>query len=229
MFKIGSQLFAAEGPAAVRKIARLGAGIFLDLKFHDIPSTVARAVSAAADLPGIRLINVHALGGLEMMRAATQALGRTDKGSGRRAKPKLLAVTILTNLDQATMRQVGIASSLRTRAVKLARLAQQAGLDGVVTSAHEVAAIRRACGRGFLIVVPGVRPSTPTGTAKSSKNGDDQARVATPTEAIRAGADYIVVGRPITSAPDPRAATAAILDEIAQVERRRIDARDSLR
>jgi len=177
-------------------------------------SRSADAVSVAEAL--------HALGGLEMMRAATQALGRADKGSGRRAKPKLLAVTILTNLDQATMRQVGIASSLRTRAVKLARLAQQAGLDGVVTSAHEVAAIRRACGRGFLIVVPGVRPSTPTGTAKSSKNGDDQARVATPTEAIRAGADYIVVGRPITSAPDPRAATAAILDEIAQVERRRI-------
>jgi orotidine-5'-phosphate decarboxylase len=219
MFKIGSQLFAAEGPAAVRKIARLGAGIFLDLKFHDIPSTVARAVSAAADLPGVRLINLHALGGLEMMRAAAQALGRADKRSGRRAKPKLLAVTVLSSLDKAAMLQVGIPSWPRTTAVKLARLAWQAGLDGVVTSPHEVSAIRRACGREFLIVVPGIRPSAPTRAAKSSKNGDDQARVATPAEAIGAGADYIVVGRPITSAPDPRAAAAAILEEIAQVER----------
>src|SRR3989454_2551227 len=158
MSRRGGQWSAAEGPAAVRKIARLGAGIFLDLKFHDIPSTVAGAVSAAADLPGIRLINLHALGGLEMMRAATQALGRADKRSGRRAKPKLLAVTILTSLDRAAMRQVGIASWPRTRAVKLARLAGQAGRDGGAGSAHEVPAIPRACGRGFLIVVPGVRP-----------------------------------------------------------------------
>ncbi len=222
MFKIGSQLFAAEGPAAVKKIARLGAGIFLDLKFHDIPSTVAGAVSAAADLPGVRLINLHALGGLEMMRAAAQALGRAEKRSVSGARPMLLAVTVLTSLDKAAMRQVGLVSPPRVRAVKLARLARQAGLDGVVASAHEASAIRRACGREFLIVVPGVRPSAPTTAAKSSTNGDDQARVATPAEAIRAGANYIVVGRPITSAPDPRAAAAAILDEVAQVGRRRI-------
>lgn len=223
MFKAGSQLFTAEGPAAVRKIAHLGLGIFLDLKFHDIPNTVAGAVLAAADLPGVRLISLHALGGLEMMRAAAQALRSASKRSGRAAKPKLLAVTILTSLDQAGMRQVGITSRPWTRAVKLARLAGQAGLDGVIASAHEVTAIRRACGRGFLIIVPGVRPSALTKTGKGSENEeDDQARVATPAEAIRAGADYIVVGRPITSASDPRAAAAAILDEIAQVEHPRI-------
>src|SRR5207245_9435386 len=151
---------------------------------------------------------------------ASQSLRRSAKWSGRRSKPKILAVTILTSLDRAAMRQVGIASWPRTRAVKLARLAGQAGLDGVVASAHEVTAIRRACGRGFLIVVPGVRPSTPTGKAKGSENGDDQARVATPGEAIRAGADYIVVGRRITSAPDPRAATAAILEHTSAGARR---------
>src|SRR2546425_12253794 len=127
MLRIGGRLFGADGPAAVRKIARLGAGTFLDLKFRNIPSTVAGAVPAAADLPGIRLINLHALGGLEMMRAATQALGRADKRSGRRGKPKLLAVTILTSLDRAAMRQVGIASWPRTRAGKLAPLAGASG------------------------------------------------------------------------------------------------------
>jgi len=209
MFKVGSQLFTAEGPHAVEKLARLGPGIFLDLKFHDIPNTVAGAVSAAASLPGVRLMNVHALGGLEMMRVAARAL------AGRKARPKLLAVTILTSLDAAALRRVGIAGQPGSTAVRLARLARQAGLDGVVASAHEVAAVRRACGRRFLIVVPGVRPG------RAATRGD-QARVATPGEAIRAGADYLVVGRPITGAQNARAAAAAILEEITQAERPRI-------
>ncbi|MBI3668828.1 MAG: orotidine-5'-phosphate decarboxylase [Acidobacteria bacterium] len=216
MFKIGSQLFTAEGPAAVQKLASLGPGIFLDLKFHDIANTVAGALSAAATLPGVRLINVHALGGLEMMRAAARAV----RAHARR--PKLLAVTVLTSLDARAMEQVGIGGPLGTRAVKLARLARQAGLDGVVASAHEVSRIRRACGKGFLIAVPGVRPEVSGRHPRSSQWADDQIRVATSAEAIRAGADYIVVGRPITAARDPRAAAEAILEEISSALRARI-------
>ena len=216
MFKIGSQLFTSEGPRAVEKLAGLGPGIFLDLKFHDIPRIVAAAVSAAASLPGVRLMTLHALGGLEMMRAASGTLA-TGRGKAVR-RPRLLGVTVLTSLEAAAMRQVGLSARALFQAVKLARLANQAGLDGVVASAHEVAPIRRACGKDFLIVVPGVRPRAPGAIAK----GDDQARVATPGEAIRAGADYIVVGRPITAARDARAAAAAILEEIAQARRRRI-------
>jgi orotidine-5'-phosphate decarboxylase len=215
MFKIGSQLFTAEGPEAIRKLAGLGPGIFLDLKFHDIPNTVAGAVSAAARLPGVRLMNLHALGGVEMMRAAVRA--RDAQGS----RAKLLGVTVLTSLDARGMRQVGISGRPGTRAIELARVARRAGLDGVVASAHEVAAIRRACGKWFLIVVPGVRPSG-LGPAASGSRSDDQARVATPSEAIRAGADYLVVGRPITAARDPGAAAAAILEEILLARRQRI-------
>jgi orotidine-5'-phosphate decarboxylase len=216
MFKIGSQLFTCEGPRAVEKLARLGSGIFLDLKFHDIPTSVAGGVSAAAGLPGVSLITVHALGGLEMMRAAAQALA--DRGRGRSDRVKLLAVTVLTSLDATAMRQIGLTGRPSQRAICLAQLAKRAGLDGVVASAHEVRRIRRTCGPRFLIVVPGVRPSGPA----SARAGDDQARVATPADAIRAGADYLVVGRPITAARDPRAAAAAIVEEIAQVQRRRI-------
>jgi len=200
-FKIGSELFTAAGPRAVEAIAGLGAKIFLDLKFHDIPNTVAGAVAAAARLPGIRLLNVHASGGLQMMRAAARALPR---GRGR---PMLLGVTLLTSLDAAALRRIGIAGSPASRVVKLSKLAQQAGLDGVVASPREVRAIRRACGPRFLLVVPGVRP----GWAARG----DQARVATPAEAVRAGADYIVVGRPITAARDPHAAARRILEEIS--------------
>jgi orotidine-5'-phosphate decarboxylase len=181
-------------------LARLGVGIFLDLKFHDIPNTVAASVAAVADLSGVRLVNVHALGGIEMMRAAAKALGR-------RRSLKLLAVTILTSHNAASLRCIGVLGRPETRALKLAGLARQAGLDGVVASAHEVAAIKRACGRKFLVVVPGVRPSF----AREKK---DQARVATPAAALRAGADYIVVGRPITTARHPLVATRALLAEI---------------
>jgi orotidine-5'-phosphate decarboxylase len=207
MFKINIHLFTSAGPEAVRQIASLGPGVFLDLKFHDIPNTVAGAVSVAAGLPGVELLNVHATGSLEMLRAAARSLAEAQP-QGRR--PKLLAVTILTSLNQAALRQVGITGTPAARAVSLARLSRKAGLDGVVASPHEIKAIRRACGKDFLIVVPGVRPRH-NGKARR----DDQARVATPAEAIRAGADYLVIGRPITAAPDPKAAAHAILDEMA--------------
>ena len=201
MFKVGSQLFTTEGPRAVQKLAGLGFDVFLDLKFHDIPNTVAGAVAAAAKLPRIRLVNVHASGGVEMMRAAREAAG-----SGK-SRPAVLAVTILTSLDAKALRTIGMLGSPASRATALAQLAKRAGMDGVVASAQEVKAIRRACGPKFLIVVPGIRPAT---TA-----ANDQSRIATPAEAIRAGADYLVVGRPITAAQNPRTAALTVAKEIA--------------
>ncbi len=201
MFKIGKQLFTAEGPRAVEKLSRLGAGIFLDLKFHDIPNTVAGAVRAAAELPGVRLVNVHTLGGTDMMRAAAKA------ASGKRSRTKVLGVTLLTSMDEGALARVGILGPAKKRVVRLARLAKQAGLDGVIASPMEVADIRAACGAKFLIVVPGIRPA--------AKQNNDQARIGTPADAIRAGADYLVVGRPITEAKDPRAAAKAILEEMS--------------
>jgi len=159
------------------------------------------------------LLNVHALGGLEMMRAAAAA--RDGSKLPKAQLPRLLAVTILTSMDNAAMREVGISGPAPGRVVKLARLARRAGLDGVVASPQEIRAIRRACGKDFLIVVPGVRPDLAGGSGRKTKRKvDDQARVATPSEAIRDGADYLVIGRPITAAPDPEAAARAILEEI---------------
>ena len=207
MFKVGNQLFTAAGPAAVKEIAALGPGIFLDLKFHDIPNTVAGAILSCAALPGLQLVNVHALGGHSMLHAAAQAISAGQPMGADR--PRLLAVTILTSVDQKTMREVGLSGTPQTRVLKLAQLAKKAGVDGVVASVKEARAIRKACGRDFLIVTPGVRPKERGPAAK-----DDQARTATPAEAIRAGADFLVVGRPILAATDPRAATQAIVDEI---------------
>ncbi len=207
MFKVGSQLFTTAGPEAVRQVAKLGADVFLDLKFHDIPNTVAGAVLASAALPRVQLVNVHALGGSAMLHAAAQAVSAgVPMGADR---PRLLAVTLLTSMDAKTIREVGIGGPANSRVVKLAKLSQKAGVDGVVASVQEAKAIRKTCGREFLIVTPGVRAK-----AADSKK-DDQARTATPREAIRAGADYIVVGRPILTAPDPRAAAQEIVDEIA--------------
>lgn len=209
MFKIGSQLFASAGPDAVRQVAKLGADIFLDLKFHDIPNTVAGAVLASAAMPGVQLVNVHALGGSAMMRAAAQAVSAgVPMGADR---TRLLAVTVLTSMDHKAIREVGLGGPPKTRAVKLARLAQKAGVDGVVASVQEAKAIRKACGREFLIVTPGVRAKN--GSVREKK--DDQARTATPREAIKAGADFIVVGRPILTAADPQAAIKEIVDELA--------------
>jgi orotidine-5'-phosphate decarboxylase len=209
MFKIGSQLFTSAGPEAVQQVAQLGTGIFLDLKFHDIPNTVAGAVLASAALPGVELVNVHALGGTAMMRAASQAVSAgVPMGEDR---TRLLAVTVLTSMDQKSIREVGIGGPPKLRVLKLAKLAQKAGVDGVVASVQEAKAIRKACGREFLIVTPGVRPKD---TSAGNKK-DDQSRTATPREAIKAGADFIVVGRPILAAADPRAAAQALVDEIA--------------
>ncbi len=209
MFKIGNQLFTAAGPAAVKEISALGAGIFLDLKFHDIPNTVAGAVLSAAAMSGVQLVNVHALGGKAMLEAAVQAISAgVPMGADR---PRLLAVTILTSMDQKAMKEVGISGAPKLRVVKLAQLAKSGGVDGVVASVQEAKDIRKACGRDFLIVTPGVRPKDHA----AASGQDDQARKATPTEAIRAGADFLVVGRPILAAADPRVAAQSIVDEIA--------------
>jgi orotidine-5'-phosphate decarboxylase len=210
MFKIGMQLFTSAGPEAVRQVSQLGAGVFLDLKFHDIPNTVAGAVLASAGLPGIQLVNIHALGGTTMMRAAVQAISAgVPMGADR---PRLLAVTILTSMDQKAIREVGIGGPPKSRVLKLAKLAQSAGVDGVVASVQEAKAIRKLCGREFLIATPGVRSKD-----KNAKQ-DDQARTATPREAIKAGADFVIVGRPILAAADPRAAAQEIVDEIASAK-----------
>ena len=209
MFKIGNQLFTAAGPAAVKEIAALGSGVFLDLKYHDIPNTVAGAVLSASAMAGVELINVHALGGKAMMEAAAQAVSAgVPMGADR---PRLLAVTVLTSMDQKTMREVGVGGTPKSRVVRLAELAKEAGVDGVVASVQEAKAIRKACGDGFLIVTPGVRPKD-SDVAPSS---DDQSRKASPGEAIRAGADFLVVGRPILAAENPRAAAETIVEEIA--------------
>jgi orotidine-5'-phosphate decarboxylase len=175
--------------------------VFLDLKFHDIPSTVAAACAAAADL-GVWMMNVHALGGRAMMEAARAAL------SGRNAPSRLVAVTLLTSIGAADMQEVGLAGEPQAAVTRLARLAQAAGLDGVVCSAREAGVLRRQCGPQFLLVTPGIRPA---GAA-----ANDQQRLATPREARAAGADYLVIGRPITRAPDPAAALREINADIAQ-------------
>jgi orotidine-5'-phosphate decarboxylase len=209
MFKVGSQLFTAEGPRAVTKLADLGFDIFLDLKFHDIPNTVAHAVATAVRLPRVRLMTLHASGGLAMMRAAREAAG----AGAKKNRPALLAVTVLTSFDEPALREIGMEGSLGSRVVALARLAKTAGMDGVVCSALEAPAVRRELGPDFKILVPGVRPA--------SAATNDQSRVATPGDAVRAGADYLVVGRPITAATDPRAAARAIVAEIAGAERQK--------
>jgi orotidine-5'-phosphate decarboxylase len=212
MFKIGNQLFTSAGPDAVRQVAQLGTGIFLDLKFHDIPNTVAGAVLASAGLPGVQLVNVHALGGSTMMRAAAQAVSAgVPMGADR---PRLLAVTVLTSLDHKAIREVGIGGPPKSRVLKLAKLAQSAGVDGVVASVEEAKAIRKLCGREFLIATPGVRLKG----LHAGANQDDQARTATPREAIKAGADFLIVGRPILAAADPRMAAREIVDEIASAK-----------
>jgi len=200
-FKVGSKLFTAEGPRAVEKLAGLGCQIFLDLKFDDIPNTVAGAVAAAAELPNVRLLTLHASGGFTMMRAAREAI------EGRKRRPALLGVTVLTSMDARALRETGVSRLPAAQVVALARLAKKAGLDGVVASGLEVRAIRRACGPKIQILVPSVRPA---GAA-----ADDQARVVTPAEATGAGANFLVVGRPITAAKNPRLAALAILEEIA--------------
>ena len=202
MFKVGKQLFTSHGPDIVRMVENFGGEVFLDLKYHDIPNTVAMASLEAARL-GARLINLHALGGYEMMARTVEAL---DKEFAGKERAKVLAVTILTSSTEETLREVGIERPVPEMVVRLASLAKKAGIDGVVASPLEVPLIREACGPDFLVVTPGVRPAT--------ASVDDQKRVMTPGEAVRAGADYLVIGRPISAAADPVAAVAAIVEEI---------------
>jgi len=204
VFKIGKQLFTRCGPEIVNLVQAGGADVFLDLKYHDIPNTVAMAGLEAVRL-GVRMFNVHALGGFEMMaRLVAEVDGVCPRGNPER--PILLAVTILTSSNDETLRAIGIDRPVAEMVPRLAKLAQDAGIDGVVASPKEVAAIRAACGPDFLIVTPGVRP----GFASQ----DDQKRVMTPGEALRAGADYLVIGRPISAAKDPARAARMILDEM---------------
>lgn len=205
VFKVGKQLFTRCGPDVVRMIRSAGAEVFLDLKYHDIPNTVAMAGVEAARL-GAKIFNVHALGGREMMATAAAALDR-EFPRGSAGRPILLAVTILTSSTEETLREVGIDRPVAQMVPHLARLAQEAGLDGVVASPREVALIREACGPDFLIVTPGVRPA--------DASLDDQKRVMTPAEAIAVGADYLVVGRPISAAADPAAAAERIVADMA--------------
>lgn len=202
-FKIGSRLFTAHGPAFVQELVEKGDRVFLDLKFHDIPNTVAGAVAAATRL-GVWMVNVHAGGGLEMMRAARKTADE-EAAAAMTSPPLVIAVTVLTSFSPEGLAATGVASPIADQVRRLALLAQEAGLDGVVASPQEIALIREACDPRFAIVTPGIR-----GTSDAR---GDQARTASASGAIEAGANYIVVGRPIIAADDPRAAAIRIAEE----------------
>jgi orotidine-5'-phosphate decarboxylase len=208
MFKIGSQLFTAAGPSIVREIVDAGGRVFLDLKFHDIPNTVAAAGVAATRL-GVSIFNVHACGGSEMMRRTADAVSEVAEREGL-VRPQVIGVTVLTSSGSSQLAEAEVEQTMTERVIALAKLAEGSGLDGVVASPLEVVAIRQAImSEGFIIVTPGVRP---TGT-----DHGDQKRVMTPASAVRAGADYLVIGRPIIAAADPIQATRDILEDIDRV------------
>jgi orotidine-5'-phosphate decarboxylase len=205
IFKVGSELFTAVGPEIIKKINSMGKKVFLDLKFHDIPNTVAKSAAAAARL-GVFMFNVHTLGGLEMMRKAAEVIRKISLDENIE-RPKLIGVTILTSMDQAALKdELGISMRMGVQVKHLAGLAQRAGLDGVVASPVDTENIRAHFGKDFLIVTPGIRPSW--------ASADDQKRMLTPKEALRRGADYLVIGRAILSQPDPVSALKRIEEEI---------------
>ena len=197
-YKIGLQLYTAAGPAVVQAVKAAGAKIFLDLKLHDIPNTVAHAVAAAGDL-GVTLLTLHLSGGGAMLEAAVKA---------KPAHLSLLGVTVLTSATEETLREIGVTVRLADQVLRLAHLGREAGVDGLITSPHEVAALREKFGSKTLLVTPGIRPAWAP--------ADDQKRFTTPRDAIDAGADYLVIGRPITAAADPRGAVERIADELSQ-------------
>jgi orotidine-5'-phosphate decarboxylase len=199
--KVGKELFTAAGPAVLEKLMTRGFEIFLDLKFHDIPNTTAQACKAAASL-GVWMINVHALGGRKMMEAAREAIARSEE------QPKLIAVTVLTSMVQQDLAEIGINAASADMVLRLATLARDSGLDGVVCSAQEAALLRKHCGNEFCLVTPGIRPA--------SASHDDQSRVMTPRAALQAGSSYLVIGRPITQAADPLQALLDINQELAE-------------
>ncbi len=205
MFKVGKQLFTAAGPDIVRQIVAQGERVFLDLKFHDIPNTVAKAGIEAARL-GVSIFNVHASGGSQMLRTVAQEVAAASEKEGF-ARPQILGVTVLTSMTAEAFAELGITRSLSEQVIHLARLCDAAGIDGVVASPHEIVPIRQAVtNQNFVVLTPGVRPA---GAALN-----DQARVMTPVEAIKAGASYLVIGRPIIAASDPRSTAEKILEEI---------------
>jgi len=207
MFKIGSQLFTLAGPQIVKDVVASGAKVFLDLKFHDIPHQVAGSARSAAQL-GVSMFTVHASGGAEMMRRAVEAVADVAEREGT-VRSAVLAVSVLTSIDANTLSQIGINSSPEETVLRLVKLAEQSGVDGVVASPQEAETIRASvANRNFLIVTPGIRP------ARKDAGADDQRRVATPEAALKAGADYLVVGRPITAAADPLAAAREIAAEM---------------
>jgi orotidine-5'-phosphate decarboxylase len=201
-FKVGNRLFTSEGPSVVRALVERGRRVFLDLKYHDIPNTVASAVAEATSL-GVWMVNVHASGGTRMMKAARDAAKETAARRNSKA-PLVIAVTVLTSLNTEALGEIGMEAPVLDQVLRLARLAQDAGLDGVVASPQETAVIRKQCGESFTIVTPGIRGGASVTTR------DDQERTMAPAEALRAGASYLVVGRPIIAADDPRAAAERI-------------------
>ncbi|HEX6047084.1 MAG TPA: orotidine-5'-phosphate decarboxylase [Pyrinomonadaceae bacterium] len=208
MFKIGSTLFTAVGPSIVKDVIASGSRVFLDLKFHDIPHQVAGAARSAAEL-GVSMFTIHASGGTEMMKRAAEAVAEVAERNGT-PRTSVLAISVLTSVDAAILSQIGVSDSPAESVMRLVKLAEASGVDGVVASPQEVTAIRSAVANpNFLVVTPGIRPSTVE---------DDQRRVATPEAALAAGASYLVIGRPITGASDPLAAARAIAAEMERVE-----------
>lgn len=200
--KVGKELFTSAGPQLVEQLVNKGFKVFLDLKFHDIPNTVAKACEAATKL-GVWMLNVHASGGSAMMQAALEGV---SKGSSGDYKPHLIAVTVLTSMNQSALSEIGIETSVEEHVLKLAKLTAQSGLHGVVCSAQEASLIRQHITTDFLLVTPGIRPSF--------SNKDDQSRILTPSQALMAGANYLVIGRPITQASNPLTALSMIAEEI---------------